>query len=162
MGDLVVQNIDPYTRNYHSRLHTAGHIIDVAMQLLMPELKNVKANHAPREAALEYEGLLYNDRHKPLIQAKVDELVRGDLPVLISWEERDPDSGSGTGGADGDMEMSSNGLIRIASIGGLDRTPCGGTHVQCTSLVGSISIRKISRQKGVSRISYGVSPEIRE
>lgn len=150
-GQPVVQKVDDSKRNYHSRLHTAGHIVGLAMQLLMPDKKKVKANHFPREASMEYEGLLYNE-HKPVIQEKVDELVRLDLPILISWLEGVAPVGDGEG-AEG-------GRTRIASIGGLDHNPCGGTHVARTSLVGSVVIRKISRQKGISRVSYDVSPGI--
>ncbi|CAI7643198.1 hypothetical protein PCG10_003441 [Penicillium crustosum] len=150
-GQPVVQKVDDSKRNYHSRLHTAGHIVGLAMQLLMPDKKKVKANHFPREASMEYEGLLYNE-HKPVIQEKVDELVQLDLPILISWLE---------GVAQvGDEEGAEEGRTRIASIGGLDHNPCGGTHVARTSLVGSVVIRKISRQKGISRVSYDVSPGI--
>ncbi|KAF4761739.1 hypothetical protein HAV15_005768 [Penicillium sp. str.  len=150
-GQPVVQKVDDSKRNYHSRLHTAGHIVGLAMQLLMPDKKKVKANHFPREASMEYEGLLYNE-HKPVIQEKVDELVRLDLPILISWLE---------GVAQvGDEEGAEEGRTRIASIGGLDHNPCGGTHVARTSLVGSVVIRKISRQKGISRVAYDVSPGI--
>lgn len=155
-GQLVVQKVDDSKRNYHSRLHTAGHIVGLAMQLLMPDKKKVKANHFPNEACMEYEGLLYNE-HKPVIQEKVDELLRRDLPILISWLEGGARLGDGEGV---ENEGSLDGRIRIASIGGLDHNPCGGTHVARTSLVGSIVIRKISRQKGVSRVSYDVSPGI--
>jgi Ser-tRNA(Ala) deacylase AlaX len=125
------------------------------MQLLMPEMKKVKANHFPREASMEYEGSLYNE-NKPVIQEKVDELVKRDLEILISWEEDCKESGD-----DGDEEgRSFDGRMRIASIGGLDHNPCGGTHVGTTGLVGAIFIRKISRQKGISRVSYDVSPGI--
>jgi Ser-tRNA(Ala) deacylase AlaX len=149
-GQLVVQKIDDSKRNYHSRLHTAGHIVGLAMQLLMPDRKKVKANHFPNEASMEYKGLLYNE-DKPVIQEKVNELVQQDLKILISWSE---------GGADGEEGRSHDGRTRIASIGGLDYNPCGGTHVPRTGLVGSIVIRKISRQKGISRVSYDVSPEV--
>jgi Predicted metal-dependent hydrolases related to alanyl-tRNA synthetase HxxxH domain len=86
VGQAVIQTVDDAKRDYHSRLHTGGHIVGLAMQLLMPEMKKVKANHFPGEACMEYEGLLYNE-HKPQIQAKVDELVKQDLPILLSWVE---------------------------------------------------------------------------
>ncbi|KAJ5674061.1 hypothetical protein N7462_009500 [Penicillium macrosclerotiorum] len=144
-GQVVVQQVDGAKRDYHSRLHTGGHIVGLAMEILFPEMKKFKANHFPKEACMEYEGLLYNE-HKPLIQAKVDELVQQDLPILISWMEDGSDlEGRGATRA---------GPVRIASIGGLDRNPCGGTHVSRTSLVGPITVRKISRQKGISRVSY--------
>lgn len=122
------------------------------MQLLMPDMKKVKANHFPREACMEYEGLLYNE-HKPLIQGKIDELVQRDLPILISWVDDGADAGLEGRGAE------RVGPVRVASIGGLDANPCGGTHVGSTGLVGGVTVRKISRQKGVSRVSYGVALE---
>lgn len=150
-GQRIIQNVDGDRRDYHSRLHTGGHIVGLAMELLFPDMKKVKANHAPGEACMEYEGLLYNE-HKPLIQEKVDELAKQDLPILISWVEDGTDlKGKG---------KNREGPIRVASIGGLDQNPCGGTHVDSTSLVGALTIRKISRQKGVSRVSYEVPERI--
>lgn len=146
-GQRVIQNVDGDRRDYHSRLHTGGHIVGLAMELLFPDMKKVKANHAPGEACMEYEGLLYNEQ-KLLIQAKVDELVKQDLPILISWVE----DGSDLEGRGKNRE----GPVRVASIGGLDQNPCGGTHVDRTSLAGPIAIRKVSRQKGISRVSYEV------
>ena len=122
----------------------------------MGERKKVKANHFPREACLEFEGLLYNE-HKPLIQAKVDETTDMDLDVRISWwsekeverrrDELDMVEGREVGGM---------GRVRVAEIGDLDANPCGGTHVVSTKRTGRIVIRKISRQKGISRVSYEV------
>ncbi|EPS29878.1 hypothetical protein PDE_04828 [Penicillium oxalicum 114-2] len=150
-GQRVIQRVDDAKRDYHSRLHTGGHVVGLAMQLLFPELKKVKANHFPKEACMEYEGLLYSEQ-KPVIQAKVDELVSQDLPILISWVEDGSDL-EGRGAR-------RDGPVRVASIGGLDRNPCGGTHVPSTKQVGPITIRKISRQKGVSRVSYEVPLEM--
>ncbi|KAJ5294548.1 hypothetical protein N7508_009369 [Penicillium antarcticum] len=155
-GQHIIQRVDDAKRNYHSRLHTAGHIVGLAMQILMPEMKKVKANHFPREASMEYQGLLYNE-NKPVVQEKVDELVKRDLEILISWEEGCKGSGEVEQEEEG---RSFDGRTRIASIGGLDHNPCGGTHVATTGLVGGIVIRKISRQKGISRVSYDVLPGI--
>ncbi|KAJ5267101.1 hypothetical protein N7478_009909 [Penicillium angulare] len=150
-GQSVIQNVDGAKRDYHSRLHTAGHIIGVAMEIVMPELKEVKANHTPKEAGMEYEGLIYNE-HKPLIQAKIDELVKQDLAVTVSWLE--------AGTPVYDRAKVGDGPVRIVSVGGLDQTPCGGTHVERTGLVGSINIRKITRKSGISRMSYEVAKEL--
>ncbi|KAL4963902.1 putative MFS drug efflux pump [Aspergillus stella-maris] len=159
----VKLSINPRKRNYHSRLHTAGHILGLAMRLLTPELgdrKKVKANHFPGEASLEFEGLLYNES-KPLIQAKVDELVAMNLPVKTSWwdeetVERRKDELDMVEG----REVGGSGMLRIAEIGELDANPCGGTHVDFTGKTGRITIRKIGRSKGVSRVSYEVPVEI--
>ncbi|KAL4977873.1 major facilitator superfamily domain-containing protein [Aspergillus desertorum] len=135
--------------DYHSRLHTAGHIVGLAMRLLsttLGERKKVKANHFPGEACLEFESLLYNE-HKPLIQAKVDEIIEMSLNVERRRDELDMVEGREVGGM---------GRVRIAEIGDLDANPCGGTHVANTKKTGRIVIRKIRRQKGNSRVSYEV------
>lgn len=165
MNQPVSLQIDRVKRNYHSRLHTAGHIIGLAMRLLQSKLgdrKKVKANHFPGEACMEFEGLLYNE-HKPVIQEKVNELVREHLPVRISWwdedevekrkDELDMVEGREVGGV---------GRVRIAEIGDVDANPCGGTHVESTGQTGEITIRKISRQKGISKVSYEVPVSWRE
>ncbi|KAL4888723.1 ThrRS/AlaRS common domain-containing protein [Aspergillus ambiguus] len=160
-GQVVCQSIDSTKRNYHSRLHTAGHIIGLAMRLLVPELgerKKVKANHSPGEACMEFEGLLYNE-HKPLIEAKVNELVQKELPVRISWWDENKVQKTSLNMVEG-LQLGGNGNVRIAEIGDIDANPCGGTHVAHTGLTGYITIRKISRQKGISRVSYEVPVQL--
>ncbi|KAE8375570.1 Threonyl/alanyl tRNA synthetase [Aspergillus bertholletiae] len=156
-GQLVAQAIDGAKRDYHSRLHTAGHIIGLAMRLLAPvlgERKKVKANHAPGQACMEFEGLLYSE-HKSIIEDKVNELVTMKLPVTTEWWDEDRIQNADLNMVEG-LQLGGNGQARIALIGDLDANPCGGTHVEHTGLTGLISIRKISRQKGVSKLSYEV------
>lgn len=77
-----------------------------------------------------------------------------DLPVMISWTE----DGAGAGLEGG--EAKKDGPVRVASMGRLDRNPYGGTHVASMGLVGVVTARKISRQKGVGWVSYEVSTEV--
>ncbi|KAL3460651.1 ThrRS/AlaRS common domain-containing protein [Aspergillus heterothallicus] len=153
--------IDRKKRNHHSRLHTAGHILGLAIRLLRSQLdvrEKGKANHFPGEASLEFEGLLYNE-HKPIIQEKVNELVAQAIPVRTCWweaaeiKERIHELNMAEGMQDAVGGM---GRVRIAEIGDLDANPCGGTHVENTGKTGEIRIRKISRQKGVTKVSYEV------
>ncbi|KAE8353854.1 Threonyl/alanyl tRNA synthetase [Aspergillus coremiiformis] len=156
-GRLVSQSVDCARRDYHSRLHTAGHVIGLAMRLLAPvlgERKKVKANHAPGQACMEFEGLLYNE-HKAVIEEKVNELVGLKLPVTTEWWDESRIQGADLNMVEG-LQLGRNGQARIALIGDLDANPCGGTHVEHTGLTGFITIRKISRQKGVSKVSYEV------
>ncbi|OGM41693.1 alanyl-tRNA synthetase [Aspergillus bombycis] len=156
-GQLVSQVIDGAKRDYHSRLHTAGHIIGLAMRLLAPVLgdrKKVKANHAPGQACMEFEGLLYTE-HKAVIEDKVNELVGMKLPVTTEWWDEDRIKNADLNMVEG-LQLGNNGQARIALIGDIDANPCGGTHVEHTGLTGFITIRKIARQKGISKVSYEV------
>lgn len=44
--------------------------------------------------------------------------------------------------------------FRVVRIQGAEVYPCGGTHVEGTKGCGRTTVRKISRQKGQSRVSY--------
>jgi Ser-tRNA(Ala) deacylase AlaX len=46
--------------------------------------------------------------------------------------------------------------FRVVRIVGAEVYPCGGTHVDSTDLCGGTVVKKISRSKGNSRVSYAV------
>ena len=48
------------------------------------------------------------------------------------------------------------GLVRAVDVEGAGAYPCGGTHVRDTGVVGRVVVRKISRSKGCSKVSYFV------
>ncbi len=47
-----------------------------------------------------------------------------------------------------------DGLLRIVTIAGLDRSACGGTHVAHTGQVGAILLRRIERTRGMTRVEF--------
>ncbi len=47
-----------------------------------------------------------------------------------------------------------SGELRIVTIEGIDRSACGGTHVQRTGAIGSIALRRAERTKGNTRIEF--------
>ncbi|KAL3260570.1 hypothetical protein ABHI18_004448, partial [Aspergillus niger] len=88
-GEEVQQRVDAEKRNLHSRLHTAGHVMSLAIHALcregvLPPVKESKASHYPGSASVSFEGTL-EGKHKELIQAKTDEFVRSASPVRIHW-----------------------------------------------------------------------------
>ncbi|GLA37650.1 hypothetical protein AnigIFM63309_004601 [Aspergillus niger] len=158
-GEEVQQRVDAEKRNLHSRLHTAGHVMSLAIHALcregvLPPVKESKASHYPGSASVSFEGTL-EGKHKELIQAKTDEFVRSASPVRIHWwsmEELKEKCYVAEGFALPEGET----LGRVVEMEGLGSYPCGGTHVTDCSLVGKIEVKKISRSKGVSRVSYTV------
>jgi Ser-tRNA(Ala) deacylase AlaX len=46
---------------------------------------------------------------------------------------------------------------RVVEIVGAEVYPCGGTHVDTTKACGETKVKKISRSKGTSRVSYVVN-----
>lgn len=126
------------------------------------EVTELKAQHYPDAAFVEFRGII-DGKHKDAIQAQCDAFVSQALPIKVYWwneaELREkcaivpenvalpvvPD------GSDGQL-----GLVRVVDIEGAGAYPCGGTHVPDTSVVGRIEVRKISRSKGISKVSYTI------
>lgn len=157
-GAKVQQDIDGAKRDLHSRIHTAGHILGLAVRQLatsIPDVTELKAQHYPDAAFVEFKGLI-EGKHKDAIQARADDLVRQALPVNVCmWTEQEARAKCAM--VPEAFEVPEGTLVRAMEIQGAGAYPCGGTHVADTGLVGKLEVRKISRQKGVSKISYGVS-----
>ncbi|KAK8048904.1 putative alanyl-tRNA synthetase [Apiospora phragmitis] len=159
-GETVTQTIDAEKRLLYSRYHTAGHVLGAAVRRLLEHevagFDELKASHFPAAAACEFAGLI-DGQWKEAIQRRVDECVAADLPVEIGWwDEADfrtrglerliPDRRA--------MGMADDEKFRVVDIVGAEVYPCGGTHVDSTRLCGQTNVRKISRAKGNSRVSY--------
>lgn len=160
-GSQVQQNVDAEKRNLHSRLHTAGHVMSLAIHALcregvLPPLTESKASHYPDSAAVSFEGTI-EGKHKDAIQAKTDEFVRSAKPVKIHWWSME-DLKQNCYGVNEGFELPEGEVLgRVVEMEGLGSYPCGGTHVRDCSLVGKVEVKKISRSKGVSRVSYKVA-----
>lgn len=160
VGQEIKQSIDAEKRDLYSRLHTAGHILGFAINQLsregvLPELTESKASHYPDSAAVEFGGLI-DGKHKAAIQAKTDEFVRSARPVHIHYWPMEELLAKCTGVTDGFTLPEGETVGRVVEMEGLGSYPCGGTHVTDCSKVGKIEVKKISRSKGVSRVSYKV------
>jgi Ser-tRNA(Ala) deacylase AlaX len=163
VGDTVEQSIDVDKRTLHSRLHTAGHVLGAAVRHLLereiPGFDELKASHFPDSAACEFQGLI-DGKWKEPIQKKVTEYVERGMPVEIEFWDEDDFRREGLERLipkDRGLDASRGEKYRIVRIVGAEVYPCGGTHVDTTDQCGKVGVRKISRQKGTSRVSYNVS-----
>ncbi|KAK2750084.1 hypothetical protein FQN57_004576 [Myotisia sp. PD_48] len=161
VGKEVQQHVDAEARNLHSRLHTAGHVMSLAIHALcregaIPPLKESKASHYPHSASVVFEGSI-DGKYKDVIQAKTDEFVRSARPVKIHWWPMEELREKCYGVTEGFELPEGDVLGRVVEMEGLGSYPCGGTHVKDCSQVGKIVVKKISRSKGVSKVSYTVA-----
>ncbi|EHY55782.1 hypothetical protein HRR83_009221 [Exophiala dermatitidis] len=164
-GQTITQHLDIDKRILYSRLHTAGHVLGAAVRhLLEPHIADfdeLKASHFPDSAACEFKGLI-EGKWKADIQTRVDEYVARALPVQVDfWTEEDfrdrglerlipsPEAGG--------LRLAPGEKYRVVKIVGAEVYPCGGTHVDSTDLCGKVGVKKISRNKGTSRVSYTVA-----
>ncbi|EEU38910.1 uncharacterized protein NECHADRAFT_98240 [Fusarium vanettenii 77-13-4] len=149
---LVAQKINKDARKLHSQIHDAGHILALAVRRLgIPDLREVKAQHYPDVAFVEFQGIIGGDK-KEEIERIANEIVGHDRSIAVRWwSPEELKAKSWTMPEDiGD----GNDLIRAVEIEGEGAYMCGGTHVKSTALVGKLKVRKIKRQQGITKISY--------
>ena len=161
-GKLVNQTIDREKRLLYSRYHTAGHVLGAAVRhLLEKKVENfdeIKASHVPESAACEFSGLIGGE-WRVQIQEKLDAYIEKDMPVEIDWWDEADFKSNGLERLTPDrkaMGMDDDEKFRVVKIVGAETYPCGGTHVDSTKLCGKTTVKKISRSKGTSRVSYNL------
>ncbi len=159
VGEDVDQAIDVDARALYSRLHTAGHVLGAAVRHLLqdkiPGFDELKASHFPQQAACEFQGII-EGKWKSGIQEKVDSYIEKGMPVEIEWCDEEDFAKEGLQRLLPEKRPVDGGKWRIVRIVGAECYPCGGTHVQTTNLCGKTTVKKISRSKGTSRVSYSV------
>jgi len=87
--------------------------------------------------------------HDHIVEAErlANRAVTDNRPVTVEFEE--------AAAATGLRKPSDRqGIIRIVTIEGLDRSACGGTHVRATGELGAIVIRKADRVRQVTRLEF--------
>jgi Ser-tRNA(Ala) deacylase AlaX len=153
-GCEVKLDVDLERRALHTRLHSAGHTLDAAIDRLgyAHRLKPGKGYHFPDGPYVEYDGELTSDEVKSLplnLTEGLHQLVAESITsrvVMMSREEATS--------VCKDMDLSSYpDSVRIVYVADLP-CPCGGTHVHSTTDLGQVVVTKIKAKKGKIRISY--------
>ncbi|KAJ5753351.1 uncharacterized protein N7511_007504 [Penicillium nucicola] len=159
-GDPVEQAIDAEKRLLYSRLHTAGHVLGSAVRHLLEKeidgFDELKASHFPDSASCEFKGSI-EGKWKDPIQHKLDEFLAAKMPVQIEWWDEEDFRSRGLERMIPDRSLVPAGeKSRVVNIVGAEVYPCGGTHVDTTDLCGPVTVKKIARKTGNSRVSYAV------
>lgn len=156
VGESARLSIDEDRRRKHAKLHSGGHLLDIAMREAGYDLKAVKGHHFPDGAYVEFAGEVpLNEREQLIgkIQEQSNKLIMTGYAVSSKLIEKDklaeyclivPDY------------IPDNKPSRVVTIYGDLGHPYGGTHVQNINEIGSLTITKVKNKDGNTRISYAV------
>lgn len=157
-GDKVTCKANPERRDDNTRLHSAGHIIDMATSTLAPDWTPGRGAHYPHMSFVEYEvpegGTVVDEAFHAAVQAKVDELLKSryqnkimfiDTSEMSQYCKHVPDN------------IPTNKPARIVLYADDFGIPCGGTHVDRVSDIGAVTVTKIKVKKGLAKVSYAVA-----
>jgi Ser-tRNA(Ala) deacylase AlaX len=153
--DTVSCKVDHERRLVNMRLHSAAHVIDMAVAKLGLDWAGTKGQHYPHLSAIEYSGTWEPEKAEELrtqIETLTNQLVEQGshntlrfMPVeeMHNYCRHVPDN------------LPKNKPGRVVLYGDFG-VPCGGTHVKNINQVGKVSIPKLKEKKGVIRLSYAV------
>ncbi|MEO1088940.1 MAG: alanyl-tRNA editing protein [Acidobacteriota bacterium] len=137
----VVQHLDWARRYKIMRMHTALHLLSVALPFPV-----TGGQIGENESRLDFD-IPEPTLDKDEIAETVRALVAADHPVTTEWitdEELD---------AQPDLVKTmavkpprGSGKVRLVRIGNVDLQPCGGTHVASTAEVGAIAVTKLEKK----------------
>ncbi len=151
-GERVTGEIDWERRFDHMRLHTVQHFVS-ALLYATAGLKTTAAALAGPTARIDLEGPWPAGVDWPSTERNVlDELARPrDVRIVFvpraEWE-RAPSARSGAVPLPPKVDP-----VRVIEIDGVDRCPCGGTHLRSTGEIGRVGIGPPARQGAGSRVT---------
>lgn len=136
-GAAVRCEVDTEKRTLNTRLHSAGHVLDIVVRDLGLPWTPEKGYHFPQGPYVEYAGSLEGRDRETLrvaFEERANAVVREARPRRISWQ----------------------GDLRLVAFGDAS-SPCGGTHVPDTSRIGRIIVRKLKPEGARVRVAYALA-----
>lgn len=153
LGTEVEVRISEEARRLHARLHSAGHLLDIAVQRLGYPLVPGKGHHFPEGSYVEYIGNV-PDRDAALASlnvecAKIIEETKEEVSVnLLAIEEAQklftvP------------AFLLADQFVRFVKLTQEDNgCPCGGTHVKHVNEICRIQVTRLQKKGKNLRVSY--------
>ncbi|MEI6728221.1 MAG: alanine--tRNA ligase-related protein [bacterium] len=137
--------VDVTSRKLNSKIHSAGHLIDLAVKNSGLNWKSGKSYHYPEGSYIEYTSNTIENLNSKIpdlieqINQEYNLLVKQSLPFEVKLDKSQSYKGQ---------------PLRIVSIAGLIECPCSGTHVSNSSELSGFKITKIKVKLGTIRLSY--------
>ncbi len=155
VGEKVKLHVEPARRALHSRLHSGGHIVDMALKRLGLIWKPFKGYHFPEGPYDEYVGTIEGDAEA--LRAKIEATCAAVIADKAeTWIEFLPAGELVARGYDV-PPIAPEKPLRLVHYGEEFAMPCGGTHVKCLAEVGTLRIRKVKQDKDHVRVAYEVA-----
>ncbi|MHA7154558.1 alanine--tRNA ligase-related protein [Arthrobacter sp. TMN-50] len=156
VDDEVSLEVDAARRMVNTRLHSAGHVVDLAVERLGLPWVPGKGAHYPHMAFVEYNAAVPAEEVDAVV-AQIQEAARGVVDTGSTNEIRFmPVSEMGDYCRNVPDNIPTNKPARIVLYTADFGVPCGGTHVADVSDIGTLTITKIKSKKGLTKVSYAV------
>lgn len=152
-GEDVTCIVDGERRQLHARLHSGGHVLDMAVNELDYDWIPGKGYHFPDGPYVEYQGDLGEEDKEAIISKlndKIAEILGRGVQTEIRFMPKEEMSQYCRHVPDYLPAGKPSRIVLYRDFG----VPCGGTHVAALKSIGQLHIRKIKGQSGTLRVSY--------
>ncbi len=156
IGDAVMCSIDGKRRAINTRLHSAGHAVDMAVDRIGLPWVPGRGGHYPHMSFVEYEGEIASEateQERARIEAVTNEIIDAGGENEIRFL---PVSEMRTVCRHVPANIPTNKPARVVIYNGTFGVPCGGTHVGNVHDIGRVTITKVKSKKGLTKVSYAV------
>ena len=142
-------------RYLHMKLHSAGHLMDAAVEKLRLPLIATKGFHFPSSPKVEY-SITGELADKAVIQSQIQDLIDSFISQDLKFHselyafDQIPENLKSLVSS----KLSNGQDIRVVTIDGFSSGLCGGTHVKSTAELESLTIRKIEISKSTLKLCY--------
>ena len=144
-GDRVTARIDAERRRAHMRFHTATHLL-CALVPHPVDGCSISAGYARLDFHMS------GPLDKDALSAGIARLVAAAHPVRHRWiSEAELDANPQLVRSMSVQPPRGLGRVRVLEIEGVDRQPCGGTHVANTADVGAVVVTKVEKKSAMTR-----------
>lgn len=136
-----------WTRRFdHMQQHSGQHLLSAVFEALYG-MKTVSFHLGAESSTIDLETPALSAAQVRAVEERTCELVLECHPSSVTFED--------ASAAEGLRKASEReGTLRIVSIGGVDRSACGGTHVRSTGEIGPVQIRKLEKIRGNIRVEF--------
>ena len=154
-GETVHCVVNKERRELNSRIHSAGHVVDMAVHALDLSWIPGKGYHLPEGPYVEYEGNL-EGRDKGKLKADIEQLcnqfIQEDKQTKLVFMSKEKMHEVCHFVPEYIPEGKPARVVMYGNFG----VPCGGTHVSRLGEIRQMTIRKIKASGSIVRISYTV------
>lgn len=139
-------SIDWPRRFDHMQQHTGQHLLSAVLHEMFG-WNTVGFHLGATASTIDLDTVRALPEQLQAAEERANELVFANRPVTVSFESAAEVQGLR-------KPSDREGLLRIVTIEGLDRSACGGTHVRATGEIGPVLIRKCERVRSNVRLEF--------
>ena len=130
----------------HMQQHSGQHLLSAVFDQLH-HARTLSFHLGAESATIDLDAPALSPAQLQAAERRANELIQQNLPLTVAFEDAAQAAGLR-------KESTREGTLRIISIGELDRSACGGTHVRATGEIGPLLLRKTEKIRNSTRVEF--------